>query len=474
MNQTVENFGRNFAFTPRQIYQPASESEVLEILRKHQGQQIRARGSLHAWSRGVETGEVLIDLSQLNQVQPIQLDGGWVAELGAGCQVKRALGVLGKQGLTFPSIGLIDEQTVAGATATGTHGSGNHSLSQFIVSARVARYNGNGEPEIVTIDSGDDLQAVRCSLGLLGVVVSLTFECRESYRVEEHSRRHRSLASVLQAEASYPLQQFFLMPWSWHLFGQHRVETQSARSRLAWLYRVYWLLGIDIGLHLIMFLLAKVLKFPLLIRSFYRYLLPLAIIRRWKVVDDSVHQLVMNHELFRHIEIEMFVARSQLEPATRFVVDVLRAFGGQQLAHRETSDLVESIGLSDSLALARGCYVHHYPICFRRLLSDDTLISMSTAGPDGPEDWYAISFISYEWPHDRAGFMRFSQFISISMARLFGARAHWGKVHPNHAETNRQLYPRFHRFCELCREADPEGRFRNDWTERVFGLAPVR
>ena len=43
-----------------------------------------------------------------------------------------ALAELAESKHTLPSLGLIDEQTVAGATATGTHGSGRNSLSHYV------------------------------------------------------------------------------------------------------------------------------------------------------------------------------------------------------------------------------------------------------------------------------------------------------------------------------------------------------
>ena len=58
----------------------------------------------------------------------------------------------------------------------------------------------------------------------------------------------------------------------------------------------------------IIFMMVKVFRFRFLIRSFYRFLLPLTIVRRWRVTDDSHQMLTMQHELFRHIEIEFFVS----------------------------------------------------------------------------------------------------------------------------------------------------------------------
>jgi FAD/FMN-containing dehydrogenase len=123
----VENFGGNVAFSPAAAYLPRSEDEVLKILAQQRGKRIRAVGRLHSWSIAVHADEVLIDLRYLNHVQVIA--SGARAAVGAGCQIKRLLAELDRQGLTLPSVGLISEQTIAGATATGTHGSGKHSLS---------------------------------------------------------------------------------------------------------------------------------------------------------------------------------------------------------------------------------------------------------------------------------------------------------------------------------------------------------
>lgn len=60
------NFGRNQILTPSTAYTPANEQEVLEILARHQDQNIRAVGRLHSWSEAAVTDGVLLDLRRLN------------------------------------------------------------------------------------------------------------------------------------------------------------------------------------------------------------------------------------------------------------------------------------------------------------------------------------------------------------------------------------------------------------------------
>jgi hypothetical protein len=54
-----------------------------------------------------------------------------------------------------------------------------------------------------------------------------------------------------------------------------------------------------------------------------------------------------------------------------------------------------------------------------------------------------------------------------SMAQLFDARCHWGKVNPQTAEEIARLYPELPQFREVCRRFDAAGAFQNDWTEQV-------
>ena len=459
MASQICNFGKNVCFTPAVYSEPRNERELLQLLSRYRDQSIRVVASRHAWSDGIKTDGLLISVHQINHVR-VNQDRQTVM-VGAGCQVKHLLPQLKRTGLTLPSVGLIDEQTIAGATATGTHGSGKHSLSHYIRGARVAHFDpGTGEPVITEIDAGDDLLAARCSLGLLGVIVELELELRPDYRVLEYAQRHDSLEQVLAAETEYPLQQFYLIPWSWQLFGQHRGETDLPRSRLAGLYRAYWHLGIDWGLHLLIFLMAKILRAGFLIRSFYRFILPLLIVRKWRVVDDSQKMLTMEHELFRHIEIEFFVKRSQLEASLDFVKYVMAAFGGQQPgSYLDVSLPAEFLG----------SYCHHYPVCIRRILCDDTLISATcAAATEDDEDWFAISLISYDWPGNREGFFSFARFLAATMPERFGARCHWGKFNPLSRETNEQLYPAIDQFRDVVRRFDRESRFANQWLREVL------
>jgi hypothetical protein len=91
---------------------------------------------------------------------------------------------------------------------------------------------------------------------------------------------------------------------------------------------------------------------------------------------------------------------------------------------------------------------------------------------DEKEDWYALSFISYEKPARRTGYFLFANFLARSMSRMFHARPQWGKVCPLDAKELESRYPKFDRFRAICNTFDSEGVFRNSWAETLLKADP--
>jgi hypothetical protein len=232
------------------------------------------------------------------------------------------------------------------------------------------------------------------------------------------------------------------------------------------LYRAYWFLCIDLGLHALIKFLISVPRSRSFIRFFYRHLLSALIVKKCAVVDASDRMLVMEHELFKHLEIEIFVPAGHVRQAAEFVHIVLAVFDGEAVAiPDEISSALKRIGMYQALLDKRGTFTHHYPITFRRVLADDALVSMS-CGKDGP--YYAMSFITYAEP--RVRFFAFAAFLAQSMAALFHGRLHWGKYFPlRNVEIERQ-YPHMDEFRRICQNVDPRGVFRNEFMDRVLGF----
>ena len=97
----------------------------------------------------------------------------------------RELGVeLARRGLAMENLGDVDAQTLAGALATGTHGTGvkYRNLSSQVEGMRLVTASGAIDVE------GDDLRAARVSLGALGVATEITIRCQPPLHAPQNRR----------------------------------------------------------------------------------------------------------------------------------------------------------------------------------------------------------------------------------------------------------------------------------------------
>jgi hypothetical protein len=470
----LRNFGRNLTLTPKRFYTPKSEHEVLEIMDRHAGAVIRCIGRMHSWSNILDCEDVTFDLKHLRTVKTGTDDAGHYAEVGAGCQIKHLVKELNvSQQWTLPSLGFITEQTIAGAISTGTHGSGKHSLSHYVQAVRIAHYDADSGRAVITeVKSGDELRAARCSLGTLGVILTVKIEVRDQYRVEEQFRKYSDINDVLAAETEFPLQQFYLVPWKWSFYAQQRRETMKPPSLLAWLYHQYRFWVFDVFMHLLIFSLTRTYFSKLCTQLAYRWIIPACVIRNWKVVADSSTQLVMEHELFHHIELELFVQRPELPDALDYLTEALKTMASTSMASTSArGDRPPVSRASPAFAHLQGSYCHHYPICIRKVQCDDTLISMSCQSDSrtkAMEPWYSITLTNLHRGKQRTPFMEMMPILTNELSVRFGARTHWGKLFGMSGHQVGSLYPALQRFLTIRAHFDPTERFLNDWARDCF------
>jgi hypothetical protein len=173
----------------------------------------------------------------------------------------------------------------------------------------------------------------------------------------------------------------------------------------------------------------------------------------------------MEHELFRHLEIEIYVPARHVCGAAHFVQQVLTIFDGADATDPATAEVLNQRALLSRLLALLGTFTFHYPITFRRVLPDDTLISMTAAAE---EPSYAISFITYVEPRD--AFFQLASFLTESMTLLFEARLHWGKYFPPEHVPTASAYPKLAEFRAICQQTDAHGAFHNDFVKRVLGF----
>lgn len=203
----------------------------------------------------------------------------------------------------------------------------------------------------------------------------------------------------------------------------------------------------------------------------YRAVLPSLVPRGWRVVDRSDRQLTMQHQLYRHIETELFVKRSQLSPMLSLTRWLLQWCAGlAPSACAEWSEAIARCDAGNDIQRLQGQYRHHYPICIRKVQSDSGFLTMS--GSDDDEAYYAVSFISYVDPSKRDGFLRFASVITRLSGYLFTARPHWGKYWQAPLADVERLYPNYDKFIQIRDRLDPTGAFRPPWMDSTERSSP--
>ncbi|WP_018600019.1 D-arabinono-1,4-lactone oxidase [Mycobacterium sp. 155] len=183
-----ENWGGNQGFDYVASVTAATDDDVVsavrEAVRGNHG--LRVAGSGHSFTPIVQTDHTLLNITALSGVVDVDTSRHR-ATVRAGTGLADVGAPLWDAGMSLANQGDVDAQTISGAIATGTKGSGPlfGSLSSTVRGVRLV----NGEGEIVTIteDQPDLLHAAQVSVGMLGVFLDLTLQCVPAYKLREQN-----------------------------------------------------------------------------------------------------------------------------------------------------------------------------------------------------------------------------------------------------------------------------------------------
>lgn len=426
--ERIRNYGRTWRFAPRAVERPTSVDALRRVVTG--ARRLRAVGSAHSWSTGIHTDDTLVSLDGMRRV----LDVDRVARratVQAGIKLKELIAELEKRGLALANLGSIAEQSLAGAIATGTHGSGIgfRCLADQVQSLSLV----DGRGEIRRVDRGDpDFDAVVVGLGAFGVVHEITL----------------SVVPVFQMHAITDTAPF-----------DEVIESLEDRLRTYDHFKMWWLVPED-----------SVIVFQNR--------------RTNEPRNDSDLERWFKDEFLSVVVYRTFLGLQKLE-RKRLVPAVNRILGGQvgkrferickshvgfltpsPPVHREAE---WAFDLADAKALLRG---------YRRLMleSGHTFNFIQeirfTRGDDfwlspchGRDTiWLSLYNIDSDARWDDQ-LRRFEAF-----ARAHGGRPHWGKEARFDPDYLASQYPRLGDFDARMREYDPQRKFANRWIDGIFGV----
>jgi FAD/FMN-containing dehydrogenase len=181
------NWVGNQCFIARHIAEPGSEDELAAIVREasRQSLSMRVAGSGHSFTPIVATSGSPLSLKNMQGLVSADLDRKRVV-VRAGTRIGDIGSALKQIGMSLANQGDIDTQAIAGALSTGTHGTGIGlgCLSSQAVGMRLIQPDGS----VLEVDADRDpetMTAAQVSIGMLGVISTITLQAVSAYNLKE-------------------------------------------------------------------------------------------------------------------------------------------------------------------------------------------------------------------------------------------------------------------------------------------------
>lgn len=420
------NWGGNLYCFPATRAAPASEAELVDVLKNAKGV-VRAVGAGHSFSAVVPTDDTLVStdlLSGLVSHDPKSLQ----AEIWAGTRMHDLGPILDGIGQALPNMADMDYLAMGGAIANSAHatGVGFGSMSSYVAGLTLATPSG----ELIECDADRHrqlFQAARSSLGVLGIATRLKLQNQPSFRLTETDRVENTdevIDDLAARRARHRHFEFLPLP---HSALCVTVATDPAGPNDAGM-------GEDD---------------PEAVLTLRRVFETLAWLPGGKAMYDRVLTAVVgsagntvrtgaSYEVFPHIRTVRFREMEYTVPAEA---------GGACV--REVLQTIQARKLPVCM-----------PLEVRFVKGDDIWLSMFE-GRDG----CAISVHQYGDLDYRAYFAEIEPIFW-----KYEGRPHWGKIHTLDARRLAALYPRHWRdFQEVRRTLDPQGRMLNPHLKFVLG-----
>ncbi len=425
------NWAGNQSAEPRRVITPRTAGEVAEAVTQaaRDGLPVRMAGSGQSFTPVAATSGVLLRPEGLRAIQPVPAAASQVT-VAAGCPLRVLNDYLTARGLALANMGDIQEQTVAGAIQTGTHGTGRDlaSIAAQVTGLELVLADGS----IVSWSADQDpdrFQAARVGLGALGVLTAVTF---------------RVVPAFLLAAREEPM--------AWPEVMSRLDELTSENEH----FEFYWFPHTD----------------GCLTKRNNRSDGPAAPLPRWRYQLDD--EFLSN---------TLFGATCRLGQRYPGLIPLVNGVAGKALSARSYTDTSHRVftsprrvrfkeqeyaipreHLPEALREIRALFDRHdwrisFPIEVRVAPADDIWLSTGYGRATG----YIAIHVFNRAPH--AEYFGAVEAVLTAM----GGRPHWGKLHTKDAEYLRDVYPKFGEFAALRDQLDPARRFSNSYLQQVLG-----
>jgi xylitol oxidase len=411
---TGTNWAGNLTYSATQLHVPSTIDELVELVRSTP--RLRALGSRHSFNAIADTDAAQVSVAGLPHVVDVD-EAAQQVTVSAGLRYGELVEQLDLAGWALPNLASLPHISVAGAIATGTHGSGDRKVSLAGAVAGLELVTADGQ--VRTVRRGDaDFDGTVVSLGRLGVVTSVVLDVVPTFEVRQDVFEHLPWAEVEEhldeiTSRAYSVSMFT----DWGDGGPHQVwlKSQAGTSEPTELFGA-------------------------------------------TPAVDGVHPLPGVSAEFTTQQLGRSGPWWDRLPHFRLGYT---PSDGEEL---QTEYLVPREHALEAIAAVRALAPRIQPLLLvseiRTIAGDDLWLS-----PSHGTDCVALHFT---WRLDVPGVTAFLPSLDDALAP-FAARPHWGKVFETTPERLLAAYPRLPDFAALVARTDPEGKFGNRLTDTWLG-----
>lgn len=428
-----QNWGRVESATPAFRARPSSVEEVQAVVRaaRERGLPVKAVGAGHSFTDIAATHGVMVDISAIAGLIRHDPATGRVT-LGAGTHLHELPAILDPLGLALENMGDIDRQTLAGATSTGTHGTGARfrGLAAQLAGLRIVTADG-GLLTISETEHAELLPAARLGLGALGIVVEVTVQCVPSFllRAVEHPEPLDEVLDTFEQRAVESDHfEFYWWPHTDTVMTKNNTRLPLDAGAKPVGPIANWIEESLLQNTALGALSAVGTAFPRAIRPLNRFATRVYGDREY---TDRSYEVFTAPRRVRFREMEYALPRPAIAQALR-----------------DLSGLIERQGWDIG-----------FPVEVRVAAPDDNWLSTAYQRESG--------YLAVHQYHRRDHLPYFRAVDQL--LRSYDGRPHWGKIHFQDAEALAERYPRFADFRALRSRLDPDRVFGNAYLDRVLG-----
>jgi alditol oxidase len=414
---TFTNWSRTVTFSATSVHRPTSIDELQTLIAASRS--CRVVGSAHSFSRVADTTGDMISLDALPPRFEVDHERSTVTVNGAMRYGDLAV-ALHREGCALPNMASLPHISVAGAVATGTHGSGvgNGPLSSAVRAIELVSASG----ELMAIRVGDpDFDGVVVSLGSLGAISAVTLAVAPTYNMAQTVFTGLPVRAAMDA-----LDEILSMAYSVSLFttwGDDVVDQVWVKSRLD---------QAPSDVDALLSLGAR----PAMQQCHPVPGADAAGCTPQHGAPGPWHERLPHFALAftpsagDEIQSEIFVGRGSASAAMAALLAIAPVIRGPLLVSE-----------------------------IRAVKADDQWLSMS-------HERNSVAF-HFTWCSDASRVMPAVAAVEAALAP-FAPRPHWGKVTSTDPSVVRDRYPRWSDARNLVHRLDPDGVFTNDVTRSLF------